>query len=163
MENLRTFAALQVLVDEQKFALGVNLTRANTPGSPGHRGYENFLAMWGTFAAIVFAFIGYGWLIGLLSVPVGIAVFLIAGRVIQKRAGSRTRRWALSSASRFLALWEVGVISVTDTQSGNTAISSRGGDLDEFVRAAVTEVLVAEGDSVSQKLKAAFLGYGSES
>ena len=119
--------------------------------------------MWGTFAAIVFTFIGYGWLIGLLSVPVGIAVFLIAGRVVQKRAASRTRRWALSSASRFLALWEVGDVSVKDTQSGKTAISSRGDDLEEFVRAVVTEVLVAESDPVSQKLKAAFHGYELES
>ena len=163
MENSKAFPALKILIDEQKFALGVNLARANTPGSPGHRGYENFLAMWGTFAAIVFTFIGYGWLIGLLSVPVGIAVFLIAGRVVQKRAASRTRRWALSSASRFLALWEIGDISVKDTQSGKTAISSRGDDLEEFVRAAVTEVLVAESDPVSQKLNAAFHGYELES
>ena len=93
--------------------------------------------MWGTITAVVFVFMSYGWLIGLFSVPVGIAVFLVAGRVVQKRAGSRTRRWALSSASRFLAMWEGGAISVRDTQSGQTAISARGDDLGEFVRAAV--------------------------
>ena len=98
-----------------------------------------------------------------MSVPVGFAMFLVAGRVIQKRAGNRTKQWALSSAFRFLALWEVGIISVRETQSGKTAISARGDDLDEFVHAAVTEILAAEGDPVSQELEAAFLEYGSDS
>ena len=152
MDDQKTFAALKCLINEQKFALGVNLTRANTPGTPGYRSYENLLAMWGTIVAVVFVFIVYGWLIGLLSVPVGIAVFLIAGRVVQKRAGSRTRRWALSSASRFFAMWEAGAISVRDTKSGQTAISARGDDLGEFVSTAVNEIFAAEGDPVVKKL-----------
>ena len=162
VDDQRTFAALKCLVDEQKFALGVNLTSANTPGTPGYRGYENLLVMWGTIAAVVFVFVGYGWLIGLLSVPIGIVVFLIAGRIVQKRAGSRTRRWALSSASHFLTMWEGGVISVRDTQSGQTAIPARRDDLGEFVRTAVNEILTAEGDPVAKKLEAAFAGLASE-
>ena len=162
MDDRKTAAALKCLVDEQKFALGVNLARANTPGMPGYRGYENLLAMWGTIAAVAFAFIGYGWLIGLLSVPVGIAVFLIAGRVVQKRVGNRTRRWALSSASRCQAMWEAGAVSVRDTQSGQTAISARGDNLAEFVRTAVSEIFAAESDPVAKKLEAAFAGLPSE-
>ena len=100
VDDQQTFVALKCLFKEQNFALGVSLTRANTPETPGYRGYENLLAMWGTILAVVFVFIVYGWLMGQLSVPVGIAVFLIAGRVVQKRAGSWTKRWALSSASR---------------------------------------------------------------
>ena len=112
--------------------------------------------MWGSIVAVVFVFIGYGWLIGLLSVPLGIAVFLIAGRIVQKRAGSRTRRWALSSASRFRAMWEAGVVSVRDTQSGQTAISTRGDDLSAFVHTAVNDIFAAEGDPIAKNLKTAF-------
>ena len=141
----------------------MNLTIANTPGMPGYRGYENELAMWGTIAAVVFVFIGYGWLIGLLSVPVGIAVFLIAGRIVLKRVGGRTRRWAQSSGSRCLAMWEAGVVSIRDTQSGQTAISARGDNLADFVRTAVNAILAADHDPVAQKLEVAFAGLPSES
>ena len=90
--------------------------------------------------------------------------FLIAGRVVQKRAGGRTRRWSLSSASRFLAMWEAGTISVKDTKSCQAAISARGDDLGEFVRAAVNEIFAAQGDQVvKKKLEAAFAGLASES
>lgn len=130
------FSVLKCLVGQEKLSIGVNPFRANTPGSPGYRGYENSLAMWGTITAVVFVFVGYGWLIGLFLVPVGIAVFLVVGRVVQNRAGSRTRRWALSSASHFLSMWEGGVISVRDTQSGQAAISERGDALADFVRVA---------------------------
>ena len=156
MDDQQTIAAINHLVDAQKFAVGVNLTSANTPGMPGYRGYENSLAMWGSIVAVVFVFIGYGWLIGLLSAPFGIAAFLIAGRVVQKRAGSRTRRWALSSASRFRAMWEAGVVSVRNTRSGQTAISARGDDLSEFVQAAVNDRFAAEGDPVANELEAEF-------
>ena len=150
--NQSTFEALKCLVYEQRFDLGVNPFRANTPGAVGYRGYENNLAMWGTIAAVVFVFVGYGWLIGLLSVPIGIVAFLIAGRIIHKRAASRTRRWALSSASRFLTMWEWGVISVMDTKSGQTLTPVVGNDLGEFVRTAVHEILTAEGDPLTKKL-----------
>ena len=163
VDDRKTFAALRVLVDEQKLALGVNLTIANTPGNPGYRGYENLFAMWGTIAAVIFTFIGFGWLIGLFSVPVGIVIFLIAGRVVQKRAGRRTRRWALSSASRFSAMWKGGVVSVRDTESGMTAIFARGDDLGEFVRTALSEILAAKGDGVSKRLEVAFARLASES
>lgn len=155
MDDQRTFAALKCLIDERRLTLGVNLTGANTPGTPGYRGYENLLAMWGTIALVVLVFIGYGWLIGLVSVPVGIAVFLFAGRVVQKRAGSRTKQWALSSASRFLAMWNTGVISVRDAQSGCTAIAARGDDLGQFTRATVDEILGTDGDPVAERLGAA--------
>ena len=163
VDDRKTLAALRFLVDEQKLTLGVNLTIANTPGTPGYRGYENLFAMWGPIAAVIFTFIGFGWLIGLFSVPVGIAMFLIAGRVVQERAGSRTRRWALSSASRLSAMWEGGVVSVRDTESGKTAISARGDDLGEFVRTAVTEILAAKDDPVSNRLETTFARLESES
>ena len=163
MNDQRTFAALKCLVDEQKFALGVNLTSANTPGMPGYRGYENALAMWGTIATVVFVFTGYGWLVGLLSVPFGVVAFMIAGRVVQKRAGSRTRRWALGSASRLVAMWEADVVSIVDAQSGRTAISARGDDLGEFVRKAVNSIFATDRDPVAKKLEAAFAGLVSES
>ena len=163
VDDRKILAALRVLVDEQKLTLGVNLTIANTPRTPGYRGYENLVAMWGPIAAVIFTFIGYGWLIGFFSVPVGIAIFLVAGRVVQKRAGSRTRRWALSSAARFSAMWKGGVVSVRDTESGKTAISARGDELGEFVRMAVTDILAAKGDPVSKKLEAAFAKLESES
>ena len=162
VDDQSAFAALKCLVDEQKFAIGVNLTSANTPGNPGYRGYENSLTTWGTIAAVVFVFLSHGWLIGLFSVPVGIAVFLVAGRVVQKRAGNRTRRWALSSAPCFHAMWEAGAISVRDRQSGRAAIFARGDDLDEFVEVAVNDIFASESDPVAKKLQSVFAGLPSE-
>ena len=130
----REFASFKRLVDGGKIAVGVNLTSANVPGMPGYRGYENSLAMWGSIVAVVLVFIGYGWLIGLLSLPICIGIFLIAGRIVQKRAGGRTKQWALHSASRFRTAWDAGVVSVRDTESGRTAISARGDSLGEFLR-----------------------------
>lgn len=163
LDDITAFAALKVLVDEQRFVLGVNLSHANSPGAPGYRAYENLIAVFGTIAAVVYAFIAHGWLIGLLSVPFGIMAFLIGGRVAQRRAGNRTRRWALSSLSCFRAMWEGGTISLRDARSGRTAISARGDDLGGFVSSAVTEVLATEGDPVSRHLEAVFAQLASES
>ena len=163
MQDQEMFAVLKCLINEQKFAMGVNPSIANSPGSPGYRAYENSLALWGTIAAVIYVFFGYGWLIGLLSIPVGIVVFLLAGRVVHNRACSRTRRWALSSASRFLAMWELGAISLKDSMSGQTAISARGDDLSQFVCRAVNEVLGAEDDPVARKLEATLERFASAS
>lgn len=162
VDDQRAFPALKCLVDSQKLVVGVNPTSANTPGMPGYRGYENSMAMWGSIVAVALIFMSYGWLIGLLSLPLGIVVFLIAGRIVQKRAGRRTQWWALSSASRFRAMWDAGVVSVRDTQSGRTAISARGDNLEEFVRAAVDEVFRAQDHPTAKKLEAAFAGLVSE-
>ena len=155
MDDQQAFAAVKCLVGARRFSVGVNLARANTPGMPGFRGYENSLAMWGSIGAVVVFFIRYGWPFGLLSVPLSIVVFMISGRVVQKRAGSRTRRWALSSASRLRAMWEADVVSVRDTQSGQTAIAMRGDDLNVFVHAAVRSILATEDDPIAKDLKVA--------
>ena len=91
------------------------------------------------------------------SRPAGLAAGLVGARQRLHSGRERVaRRWALSSASRFRAMWEGGVVSVRDTQSGQTAISTSDDDLSAFVHTAVNDIFAAEGDPIAKNLKVAF-------
>ena len=106
---------------------------------PYFQGLASNFAVLGTIAMIIFSFVSYGWMIGILSLPIGLVVFLIVGQIIHRRVRRKTRQYALSSAYNFSAMWEAGVISVKDSQSGQTAICYRGDELHEFLRTVLEE------------------------
>jgi hypothetical protein len=126
-------AQLRQAVERGEIVIGVNLIKANTPGSPFFRWADNNIPFFVIIVIVAYNFYEGGAIWGLISAVCGIVIFLwLVRRWVMRRVSDRTRAGALSDTILFMVSWRAGLLSLKHVSSGEE-IYSPGDDWEQFV------------------------------
>lgn len=126
-------AQLRSAVERGEIVVGVNLIKANTPGSPFFRWADNNAPFFIIVILVGYIFYAGGIVWGAFSALCGVVVFLWPlQRWTMRRVGNRARVGALNDTILFMDSWRDGLLSLKHIASGEE-IFSPNDDWKQFV------------------------------